>query len=74
MSRDLAIFDLPLDLAERCRTVRARMDSGEDFPSEQLTKALGLPLEFIIAAIGIAQVLASGRSVLINPTTPEKTN
>jgi hypothetical protein len=60
-------FRLPDDFAARCSNARRRTNSGETLTVQQLADALGLPFEFIGAALAIAEALATGRPVLVDP-------
>lgn len=61
------LFQIPSDFTERCGSLRARLDRGEQMTMQHAADALGLPFEFFAAAAGIATALASGRPVLIDP-------
>lgn len=63
-------FRLPDDFAERCSHTRRRTDAGELMTMQQLADALGLPFEFVGAAVAITEALATGRPVLVDPSTP----
>jgi len=59
-------FRLRDDFAARCSETRRRTDAGEVMTVQQLADALGLPFEFIGAALAIAEALATGRPVLVD--------
>jgi O6-methylguanine-DNA--protein-cysteine methyltransferase len=60
-------FKLPDDFAARCSETRRRTDAGETMTVQQLADALGLPFEFIGAALAITEALATGRPILVDP-------
>ena len=61
-------FKLPDDFAERCARTRQRTENGEAMTMQHLADALGLPFEFVGAALAIAEALATGRPVLVDPS------
>jgi hypothetical protein len=71
---DLLRFKLPDDFAERCNRTRHRTEAGEATNTQQLADALGLPFEFVGAALAIAEVLATGRPVLVDPSASPPLN
>lgn len=62
-------FQLPPDFAERCHDTRRGIEAGEPTTFQQLADALGLPFEFVAAAVAIAAALASGQPVVVDPAS-----
>jgi hypothetical protein len=60
-------FRLPPDFGSRCSETKRRTDSGEAMTLQQLADALGLPFEFVGAAVAISEALLTGRPVIVTP-------
>jgi hypothetical protein len=73
-SADPHRFVLPPDFAERCAEKNRRVASGEALTIQNLADALGLPFEFVSAAIAISMVLQSGQPVIVDPAPQPKAN
>lgn len=65
-------FELPADFVARCQRTNQRVLSGEAMSMQHIADALGLPFEFVSAAMAITAVLQSGRSVLVDPAPATK--
>ena len=63
-------FQVAADFAERCAATRRRMEAGEHMTYQDLSALLGLPCEFVIAAVEIGAAIKSGQPVLIDPRKP----
>lgn len=67
-------FRLPDDFTERCKDTDRRAAAGEPMTLQHLADALGLPFEFISAAVAISEALATGRPVLVDPSPAQPTH
>jgi len=67
-------FQLPADFTARCAANKRAVESGEAMTFQNLADALGLPFEFVSAAVAIMTVLQSGRPVIVEPSEAEKVN
>jgi hypothetical protein len=65
-------FRLPDNFAERCKDIGRRIAAGEPMTLQHLADALGLPFEFISAAVAISEALATGRPVLVDPSPAKR--
>lgn len=69
-----AVFQLPTDFQARCVAKSRRIADGEAMTIQQLADALGLPFEFVAAALAITEVLMTGQPVLVDPAPAPKAN
>jgi hypothetical protein len=60
-------FPLPSDFGSRCSETKRHTESGEAMTIQQLADALGLPFEFVGAAVAISEALLTGRPVVVDP-------
>jgi hypothetical protein len=70
MSANDIPFPIPSDFDERARNTNTRIAGGESISHEQIAHALGLPVEFIAAAIAVYAAVLGGNPVVIDPTIP----
>lgn len=61
------LFCLPDDFADRARRTREEIDGGEDLTTDKIAEALGLPIDFINAAVAIYSALQHGQAVMVSP-------
>ncbi len=71
---EAVVFQVPSDFQARCAAKSSRIADGEEMTIQQLADALGLPFEFVAAAVAITEVLLTGRPVLVAPAPAEKAN
>lgn len=67
-------INIPSDIQDRARALNDRVNAGEAMSLQHVADALGLPFEFVAVAIGLTEVLMTGRPVLINPAELPKVN
>lgn len=70
MSANDIPFSIPSDFDERARNTNARIADGELMSHEQIARGLGLPVEFVAAAVAVYAAVISGRHVIIDPAIP----
>lgn len=71
---EAVVFQVPADFQARCAAKNRRIADGEAMTIQQLSDALGLPFEFVAAAVAITEVLMTGQPVLIDPAPAGKAN